>query len=70
MSMLSYCNSMYFNSPYLPYSISPTELDRENPHSPPHLISHGEKNGAICVLLAMRSEVADRVCATPNEDAT
>ncbi len=41
-----------------------TELDRENPDFPPYLISHGQKIGLTCVLLATRLEVADCVCAT------
>ena len=43
--------------------IKTTELDRENPDFPPYLISHGQKIGSIRVLLAMRSEVADCMCA-------
>ncbi len=39
-----------------------TELDRENPDFPPYLISHGQKVGLTCVLLAS-SEVADCLCA-------
>ncbi len=40
-----------------------TELDRENLDFPPYLISHGQKIGLTRVLLAMRSEVADCLCA-------
>ncbi len=39
------------------------EVDRENQDFPPYLISHGQKIGSSRVLLAMRSEVDDCVCA-------
>ena len=39
-----------------------TELDRENLDFLPYLISHWQKIGTTCVLLATRSEVADCVC--------
>ncbi len=41
-----------------------TEVDRENLDFPPYLISHRQKIGLTCILLATRSEVAGCLCVT------
>ncbi len=39
-----------------------TELDTENPDTPPYLFCHGEKIGGICVFFVTHSEAPHRVC--------
>ncbi len=67
-----WCHASMVGAPYIVYRNAPCIVYRktdnecmmkENPDSPPYLISHGEKIGCIRVLLATHLEAADhRVC--------